>query len=78
MGSPQMPPDVLAYQLAHKDEDRGPTVIIISCLLLALCTIAVCARFVARRVLKVKVGWDDWLVIPSLVCSSNLFTSRNI
>ncbi|PVH93775.1 hypothetical protein DM02DRAFT_695121 [Periconia macrospinosa] len=66
MAAPQIPADELAYQLANKDQNRGPIIIIVSSLLLGLSTAAVIARFVARRVLKVKIGWDDWLTIPSL------------
>jgi hypothetical protein len=66
--SPQFPPDVIAYQQAHIHENLGPTVIIVASVLLALDVFAVTGRFCARYTLKVKLGWDDWLILPGLVC----------
>ncbi len=33
----------------------------------ALATIAVCARFWARHQKKMKLWWDDYLILPGLV-----------
>ena len=48
-------------------EDHGYKVIIVSCVLAVLCTVAVLARFFAVRKKEAKLWWDDWLCIPSLV-----------
>jgi hypothetical protein len=66
--NPQFPPDVIAYQQAHIHENLGPTVIVVASVLLTLDAFAVIGRFCARYILKVKLGWDDWLVLPGLVC----------
>ena len=33
-----------------------------------LCIIVVGLRFVARYVGKTQLRWDDWLIVPALVC----------
>jgi hypothetical protein len=68
--APALPPEVIAYQQAHIHENLGPTVIAVASVLLCLDVTAVAARFYARRALKISYGWDDWLIIPGLVCSA--------
>jgi hypothetical protein len=67
--APALPPEVIAYQQAHIHENLGPTVIAVASVLLCLDVTTVAVRFYARRALKISYGWDDWLIIPGLVCS---------
>lgn len=46
-------------QQASMQEDRGPTVIAVSSLFNALCTIAVGFRFAARYLRRMGFGGDD-------------------
>ena len=41
-----------------------------------LCILAVALRFVSRYASRTRLGWDDWLIIPSLVSRLLLWTSR--
>lgn len=68
--APAFPPEVIAYQTAHIHENLGPKVIAVASVLLTLDVAAVIGRFYARRALKVRYGWDDWLILPGLVCST--------
>ena len=47
------------------DELRSLGGIIIAIWLIAL--IAVCLRFLARRLSKARLWYDDWLIIPATV-----------
>jgi hypothetical protein len=64
---PQFPDEVIKYQQARMHENLGPTVIVVASVLLSLCIFAVIGRFCARYTLNVKLGWDDWLILPGLV-----------
>ena len=43
--------------------------ITISVIFISLATIAVVLRFYARRIKALKVGWDDWTILITLVCA---------
>lgn len=66
--APAFPPEAIAYQQARIHEDLGPRVIAVASVLLVLDIAAVLGRFSARYILKVRLGWDDWLILPGLVC----------
>ena len=34
-----------------------------------LATTAISLRFVARRLTRLPFWWDDWLMLPAIVCS---------
>lgn len=57
----------VVYMLAHIDEDRGPILIGVSCMLLVLCVGATSARFLARRITRAPLAADDYLVLAALV-----------
>ena len=46
---------------------RGPNVIAGSATVFALAALAVILRVLARKVKKIPLGLDDWLVISALV-----------
>lgn len=49
------------------DEDPAH-VLAAGAIFIAVCTIIVTLRFFTRAVQKAKIGIDDWLVLPALVC----------
>ena len=49
------------------NENRGSDVVVSTSILLALATIVVIMRVFARRIAKLKFGYDDWLVGLALV-----------
>lgn len=36
-----------------------------------VCTIVIGLRFTVRRAQHAKIGWDDWLLVPALVCHTS-------
>ena len=54
-------------QLAHINDSKVPTINGVDAVLMALVLVAVAARFYARRIRKLALKIDDWLMIPSLV-----------
>ena len=36
-----------------------------------LAVIAICLRLTARRLTRLPFWWDDWLMLPAIVCWSN-------
>lgn len=47
-------------------EDFGPTLWVGNTIFIALATVAVMARFAARRLRKLRFGADDWLICLAL------------
>ena len=62
-----LPPEAIAYQTAHAGENKGPTVIAVSIVLMIINIVVLIFRFIARHVQKLPYKWDDWLSIPGLV-----------
>ena len=58
-------------QIAHWKDDRSPRILGISIMLITLSTTVVAARFYARRLRKLPLQADDWLIIPALVREYN-------
>lgn len=46
--------------------DEGPFIIRISAAMVALSGIAVCLRFLSRRLVKAPFLWDDWMILTAL------------
>jgi hypothetical protein len=65
MGS--LPPDVVAYQLAHKDEDIGSRLIATSVIFGSLALLCVTARITSRHMGPGAIGMDDYLVVVAMV-----------
>jgi hypothetical protein len=64
-----IPPSVLAH-LAR--EDRGPKTIGLVVTFTALAFIAVCLRFFARVRLAINIGWEDHVMVVSMVSISTI------
>lgn len=47
--------------------DRGPHLVRVCSIMIALSAIAVALRLTARRLSKVQLRWDDWLILIALV-----------
>ena len=47
--------------------DRGPHLVRVCSVMIALSAIAVALRFVSRRLSKAGLYWDDWLIFIALV-----------
>lgn len=56
--------------LLHLHENRGPTLIGVTCMFLLLCFTTTSARFLARRVTRAPLAVDDYLVLIALVRKS--------
>ena len=56
-----------ATQDGNSSYDKGPLLIGIATMMLALCSLILCARFVGRRITKNVVGADDYLVVVAHV-----------
>jgi len=48
-------------------EDKGATLVAVSSLFIAVCTVAVGLRFAARASRKMKFDLDDWMSAVTLV-----------
>lgn len=59
--------DEVVYMITHINEDRGPILIGVTCMLLVLCIAATSARFLARRITRAPLAADDYLVLAALV-----------
>lgn len=62
-------PEQVAYQLAHRHEDRSGAIIGAITAVTILATIAVILRFMARRVIRAKIMADDYFTVAALVRS---------
>ena len=54
------------------NDDRGVVVVVCMTILLALATVAVILRVLARRISRVDFGIDDWLIGVALVSLQSL------
>ena len=63
-----LPPDEIAYEEAHINDNRGPILVGVTTILLVLGILAALGRFASRRMTKAALATDDWLVLFSLVC----------
>ena len=62
-----LPPDELAYQLAHKDENIGYQLIVTSAIFGSLAFLCVTARMMSRRMSPGPFGIDDYLAVVAMV-----------
>ena len=68
MASQPLTADMIAYYKAHADDTLQPNLIAAGVCGLIIAYAAVTARVFARRASGPKFGWDDWLILASLVC----------
>ena len=66
-----LPPAEAQYQLDHINDSRVKDVLSSQIACFALATIAVILRFVSRRVSKIAIKADDWMIVVALVRSSH-------
>lgn len=55
------------YQLAHASEDTGGQELAAVVAVTILANVAVIARFISRKLVKVPLKWDDWAIVVALV-----------
>lgn len=51
---------------------KGDSVIACSVVFIILCTIFLVLRFVAHRISRSKISWEDWIMIPAWVLMMGL------
>ena len=62
-----LPAEEIEYQKTHINDDRRKDVVIALVISLSAACLAVVLRFVARRLAKARLGWDDWTLLLGLV-----------
>ena len=62
-----LPPEDIAYQKAHIHDDHGAMVNGVSGFLIAITTIVVGLRFIAKKVRRNPLEWDDWFALSGLI-----------
>lgn len=60
-------PKEVKQQLAHWDEDRGTVVVITTSTFFAIAFITVILRLAARWKQRLRLQWDDYLIVAALV-----------
>lgn len=56
------------YQEKHKNENKGPDIVVSLAIMLTVAYIAVGLRFTSRRMVGAKLSYDDWVMMIGLVC----------
>ncbi len=57
----------LQYRSLHRNDNKGPTLIVIAAVLIATATVAVVLRLIARRTINRPLNIDDFAIIVALV-----------
>ncbi len=65
--TPQLTPAQVKYIMANLDENYGPRIVVISIVLITVCTIVLPLRFIARKVRNLPWQIDDYSTIPAWV-----------
>ena len=65
--SGSLPPTEILYEEKNIRQNRGPEIIVSSTICIALAITAVALRLLARRVAKVQIKADDYMMILALV-----------
>ncbi|MCJ1439957.1 MAG: hypothetical protein MMC23_000438 [Stictis urceolatum] len=66
------PPDVYEFMVDHRNESRRGSAIAVSVVMLVAAYSAVAMRLLARRLGRISLGMEDWLILGSLVPMSAL------
>ena len=56
------------YQLANISDTKVPAIIVCNAICLAAACVAVILRIIARRLIKISLQADDWVILLALVC----------
>ena len=70
MTLPSPPPDV------DLQDTQVPRILGVNIATFILAVIAISLRFIARRLTRLPYWWDDWLMLPAIVCWSECSISR--
>lgn len=60
-------PEQSAFQTEHTKDDKGPMLVGVTSMFLVLTFAAVGARLTARKITKVKLGFDDYCILAAQV-----------
>ncbi|KAI9843165.1 MAG: hypothetical protein M1838_002753 [Thelocarpon superellum] len=71
-GSPAEISANFKYQLSHLSENHKWQLVALNVAMLVLSTVSVVLRLWARRLVQVRMGWDDWLILISLFLAYGL------
>ncbi|KAJ9364173.1 hypothetical protein DTO280E4_1936 [Paecilomyces variotii] len=63
---PSLTPEQIQYQMSHKDDDRRAGIVASISIMLAVAYGAVILRVVARRIGRVPLKMDDWMIMVGL------------
>ena len=62
-----MNPDMLKYQIDNIDDDQSPRIVTVAIIIAILAAGSVALRLTCRRLMKVAISYDDYLIIVGLV-----------
>ncbi|KAI4210002.1 MAG: hypothetical protein LQ351_007109 [Letrouitia transgressa] len=57
----------IKYQVAHVRDDRSQDIIVSHGICIFLAAIAITMRFISRKLGKVRIGADDWMIVAAFV-----------
>ncbi|KAL9628633.1 MAG: hypothetical protein Q9204_005766, partial [Flavoplaca sp. TL-2023a] len=61
-----MSPDMLKYQIDNIDDDQSPRIVTVAIIIATLAAGSVALRLTCRRLMKVAISYDDYLIIVGL------------
>lgn len=62
-----MTPDMLKYQIDNIDDDQSPRIVTVAIIIATFAAGSVALRLICRRLMKVAISYDDYLIIVGLV-----------
>jgi len=68
-------PEEVAREMAHWNDDKAPTVVAGSIILIVTATLAVTLRLISRKFRRLAVGADDYMIILALMFAYGMFIS---
>ena len=75
--TPTLSLDEMQDQLDHLHDNKAPQMVAASISFIVISTVAVILRLVARRMQKIRLGSDDYMIVVSLVRPSRLRPSHD-
>ncbi|KAL8842366.1 MAG: hypothetical protein Q9176_002755 [Flavoplaca citrina] len=66
MAAAYMTPDMLKYQIDNIDDDQSPRIVTVAIIIATLAAGSVALRLTCRRLMKVAISYDDYLIIVGL------------
>ena len=63
-------PEQIDFEKGHIDDDRGPMLVGVTCMFLVLTSAAIGARLAARKMIKLKLSFDDYCIFVAQVKSN--------